>query len=131
MLFKTLLTFAVMTAVYLWYRTQKTKQADYYTKAKERLLLEDSVRKVWIKPLLYSLAALSVIAGISMYYYSWVDDNTQYQVTITNSQSGKTETFIALKKDMRGRLFITQMGREIWTSDLERIDIKKINAGNN
>ncbi|MFT4908038.1 MAG: hypothetical protein ACI978_002127 [Oleispira sp.] len=127
MITKTLLTLAIVIAVFIWFRAQKSKQAN--AEAQGRLLVVESVQNTWVKPLLYVLAALSIVASISLYYYSWLDDNTQYQVTIINPQSGVTETFIALKKDMRGRLFITQSGREIWTSDLERIEIKKLNAG--
>ena len=128
MFFKTLLTLTVILAVYAWYRTQKSKHADYNAKIKRYLVKRESIKNSWTKPILYILTAFSIVAGISMYYFSWLDENTQYQVTITNPQSGTTETFIALKKDMRGRLFITQSGREIWTSDLERIEIKKLNA---
>ena len=127
MITKTLLTLAIVIAVFIWFRAQKSKQAN--AEAQGRLLVVKSVQNTWVKPLLYVLATLSIVASISLYYYSWLDDNTQYQVTIINPQSGVTETFIALKKDMRGRLFITQSGREIWTSDLERIEIKKLNAG--
>tara|TARA_B110000438_G_C15475185_1_gene504838 strand:+ start:201 stop:596 length:396 start_codon:yes stop_codon:yes gene_type:complete len=129
MITKTLLTLAIVIAVFIWFRAQKSKQADYNAKLQGRLLAAESAKNSWLKPLLYTIAAFSIVASISMYYYSWLEDNTQYQVTITNPQSGITETFIALKKDMRGRLFITQSGREIWTSDLERIEIKKLNAG--
>ena len=121
MITKTLLTLAIVIAVFIWFRAQKSKQANSNTLAQGRLPAAGSAHNTWIKPLLYVLAAL--------YYYSWLDDNTQYQVTIINPQSGITETFIALKKDMRGRLFITQTGREIWTSDLERIEIKKLSTG--
>lgn len=129
MITKTLLTLAIVIAVFIWFRAQKSKQAKYSTEAKGRLSAVEPAQNTWIKPLLYVLAALSIIVSISLYYYSWLDDNTQYQVTIINPQSGITETFIALKKDMRGRLFITQTGREIWTSDLERIEIKKLSTG--
>ena len=127
MITKTLLTLAIVIAVFIWFRAQKSKQAN--AEAQGRLLVVKSVQNTWVKPLLYVLATLSIVASISLYYYSWLDDNTQYQVTIINPQSGTTETFIALKKDMRGRLFITQTGREIWTSDLERIEVKKLSTG--
>ena len=129
MITKTLLTLAIVIAVFIWFRAQKSKQANSNALAQGRLPAAGSAQNTWIKPLLYVLAALSIIVSISLYYYSWLDDNTQYQVTIINPQSGITETFIALKKDMRGRLFITQTGREIWTSDLERIEIKKLSTG--
>jgi ABC-type Fe3+ transport system permease subunit len=129
MITKTLLTLAIVVAVFIWFRAKKSKQAKYNAEAQGRLSAVEPTQNTWIKPLLYVLAALSIIVSISLYYYSWLDDNTQYQVTITNPQSGTTETFITLKKDMRGRLFITQSGREIWTSDLERIEIKKLSAG--
>ena len=129
MITKTLLTLAIVIAVFIWFRAQKSKQANSNTLAQGRLPAAGSAQNTWIKPLLYVLAALSIIVSISLYYYSWLDDNTQYQVTIINPQSGITETFIALKKDMRGRLFITQTGREIWTSDLERIEVKKLSTG--
>ena len=129
MITKTLLTLAIVVAVIIWFRAQKSKQAKYRTEAKGRLSAVEPAQNTWIKPLLFLFAGLSIIVSISLYYYSWLDDNTQYQVTIINPQSGITETFIALKKDMRGRLFITQTGREIWTSDLERIEIKKLSTG--
>lgn len=129
MITKTLLTLAIVIAVYIWFRAKKSKQATYNTQAQGRIAAVESEQNTWIKSLLYVLVGLSIIVSISLYYYSWLDDNTQYQVTITNPQSGSTETFIALKKDMRGRLFITLSGREIWTSDLERIEIKKLSAG--
>jgi hypothetical protein len=129
MITKTLLTLAIVIAVYIWFRAQKSKHANYNAEVQGRLLAGESAKNTWLKPLLYVLTAFAIVASISLYYYSWLEDNTQYQVTITNPQSGTTETFIALKKDMRGRLFITQSGREIWTSDLERIEIRILNAG--
>ena len=129
MITKTLLTLAIVVAVFIWFRAQKSKQANSNAVAQRPFPAAGSAQNTWIKPLLYVLAALSIIVSLSLYYYSWLDDNTQYQVTIINPQSGTTETFIALKKDMRGRLFITQAGREIWTSDLERIEIKKLSTG--
>lgn len=130
MITKTLLTLAIVIAVFIWFRAQKSKQAKYRTEAKGRFSAVEPAQNTWIKPLLFSFAGLTIVAAITLYYFSWVEDNTEYQVTITNPQSGATETFIALKKDMRGRLFITPSGREIWTSDLERIEIKKIDAEN-
>lgn len=129
MITKTLLTLAIVIAVFIWFRAKKSKQANSNTLVQGPLPATGSAQNTWIKPLLYVLAALSIIVSISLYYYSWLDDNTQYQVTIINPQSGTSETFIALKKDMRGRLFITQTGREIWTSDLERIEVKKLSTG--
>lgn len=88
----------------------------------------NSIKNTWIKPFSYSMAGLTVAAGILVFYLSWQDDHIEYQVTITNPQTGTVESFIALKKNMRGRLFITESGREIRVSDLERIEVKKLDA---
>lgn len=125
MILKTLLTLAVILAVYIWIRTQQAKRAGY----QERIINSDLPAKdknSWLKSVLFFLAGIIIIAAVAAYYFSWVDGNTQYQVTITNPQSGIIETFVVLKKDMRGRLFITPSGREIWASDLDRIEIKKM-----
>lgn len=131
MILKILLTLAVIAAVYAWFRTKNTKQLNDLMIADRQLANHIEVKKtLWVKPLLYSLGGLVILVSVLLFYFSWVDDNTQYQVTITNPQSGVSETFVALKKDMRGRLFITQSGREIWVSDLERIEIRKLNSEN-
>jgi hypothetical protein len=130
MILKILLTLAVFIAVYIWFRTQNSKRLDSNTTLAARSVTVDARKNNWIKPFSYSMAALTLAAGILFYYLSWQENHTQYQVTITNPQTGTSETFIALKKDMRGRLFITQSGREIRVSDLERIEVKKLATEN-
>ena len=132
MILKLLLTLAIVVAVIIWFRAQNSKRAAANASMNGRTLNnipKDSVNNTWIKPFSYSMAGLIIVAGILMYYLSWQESNTEYQVTITNPQTGTSETFITLKKDMRGRLFITQSGREIRVSDLERIEVKKLDAG--
>jgi hypothetical protein len=126
MILKILLTVAVCIAVYIWFRTQNSKRFETNATPAARSVTVDIRKNNWIKPFGYSMAVLTLASGILFYYLSWQENHTQYQVTITNPQTGTSDTFIALKKDMRGRLFITQSGREIRVSDLERIDVKKL-----
>jgi len=128
MILKILLTLAVVIAVYIWFRTQKSKQLNSSNTVSNRALPKKIATNTWIKPLVYSIACLSIIAGILIYYLSWVDDHTQFQITITNPQTGSSETYIALKKDMFGRMFITEGGLQINASDLDRIEIKEVGA---
>ena len=128
MILKVLLTLAILIAVYIWFRTQNSKRMNASNSGKGRLIIENKASNSWIKPFSYSMAGLTLAAGILLYYLSWQEDHTQYQVTITNPQTGTSETFIVLKKDMRGRLFITQSGREIRVSDLERIEVTKLST---
>jgi hypothetical protein len=129
MILKILLTLAVIIAVYIWLRTQRTKQAALMHDGNQHKPgAGNSIKNTWIKPFSYSMAGLTIAAGILVFYLSWQDDHIEYQVTITNPQTGTTESFIALKKNMRGRLFITESGREIRVSDLERIEVKKLDA---
>ncbi|OUS41195.1 hypothetical protein A9R00_02160 [Oleispira antarctica] len=128
MILKILLTLAVLIAVYIWFRTQKAQQLKVNNMAPSRIVAKKTATNTWIKPLVYSIACLSIIAGILIYYLSWVDDHTQYQITITNPQTGSSESYIALKKDMFGRRFITQGGLQINASDLDRIEIKEVDA---
>lgn len=129
MILKLLLTLAIVVAVIIWFRTQNSKRNAGNASAAGQALANDSIKNTWIKPFSYGMAGLIISAGILMYYLSWQENHTQYQVTITNPQTGTSESFIALKKDMRGRLFITQSGREIRVSDLERIEVKKLAEG--
>jgi hypothetical protein len=126
MILKILLTLAVFIAVYIWFRKQNSNRLETSATVAARSVTVDTRKNNWIRPFSYSMAGLTLAAGILFYYLSWQEDHTQYQVTITNPQIGSSETFIALKKDMRGRLFITQSGREIRVSDLERIEVKKL-----
>ncbi len=128
MILKILLTLAVLIAVYIWFRTQKSKQLNLNNPAPNRTLPKKVATNTWIKPLVYSTACLSIIAGILIYYLSWQDGHTQFKITITNPQTGSSESYIALKKDMFGRMFITEGGLQINASDLERIEIKKLDA---
>ena len=133
MILKILLTLAVIIAVYIWYRTKNGQRLLPNSLANSSVMSgsipKDVSSNSWIKPFAYSMAGLVIIAGILVYYLSWQEGHTQYQVKITNPKTGNTETFIALKKDMRGRLFITESGREIRTSDLERIEVIKLEDG--
>jgi hypothetical protein len=134
MILKILLTLAVIIAVYIWYRRKygqpllpnNLANSLANSSAARRSVINNPPSNNWLKPLAYSLAGLVITAVILVYYLSWQEGHTQYQVTIINPQTGMTETFVALKKDMRGRLFITESGREIRTSDLERIEIRKL-----
>ena len=129
MILKILLTLAVIIAVYIWLRNQRSKQAALVSSGNQsKPLADNSVKNTWIKPFSYSMAGLTISAGILVFYLSWQDDHTVYQVTITNPQTGTSESFMALKKNMRGRLFITESGREIRVSDLERIEVKKLDT---
>jgi len=130
MILKVLLTLAIVIAVFIWFRAQNTKRLKSNDSTNSRLITEAKVKNQWIKPFSYSMAGLTIAAGILIYYLSWQTEHTLYQVTITNPQTGTSETFRALKKDIRGRLFITESGREIRVSDLERIEIKKLGAEN-
>jgi amino acid transporter len=131
MILKLLLTLAIVVAVIIWFRSQNAKRLGSNNSASGNLLAKDAPPNTWIKPFSYGMAGLIIVAGILVFYLSWHEDHVQYQVTITNPQTGTSETFIALKKNMRGRLFITESGREIRVSDLERIEVKKLAAGNN
>ena len=131
MILKILLTLAVVIAVYIWFRTQKSKQLNSSNTVSTRALPKKAVTNTWIKPLVYSTACLSIIAGILIYYLSWQDDHTQYQITITNPQTGSSETYVAIKRDMYGRMFITEGGLQISVSDIERIEIKQLDSGSN
>ncbi|MEH6449366.1 MAG: hypothetical protein V7765_11900 [Oleispira sp.] len=130
MILKLLLTLAVIIAVYIWYR-RKNGQRLLPASLSASILASRSPAKQlpsnsWVKPFAYAIAGLVIIVGIWIYYLSWQEGHTQYEVTITNPQSGSTETFIALKKNMKGRLFITETGREIRTSELERVEVRKL-----
>jgi preprotein translocase subunit SecG len=129
MILKVLLTLAIVIAVFIWFRSQNSKRLNSNGSANGRLITDAKVKNQWIKPFSYSMAGLVIAGGILVYYLSWQEGHTPYQVTITNPQTGTIESFIALKKDMHGRLFITQSGREIWVSDLERIEVKKLTTG--
>lgn len=131
MILKLLLTLAIIIAVFIWYRSQNSKRTSLNGASGRALPVgsKESGINTWIKPFTYAMAGLVICAGILVYYLSWQDDHTEYQVTITNPLTGTSETFIALKKDMRGRLFITQSDREIRVSDLERIEVKKLSLG--
>lgn len=133
MILKFLLTLAIVIAVFIWFRAKNNNGAHSNGSAAGRILTAESKnadKNTWIKPFSYGMAGLIISLGVLVYYSSWQEDHTEYQVTITNPQTGTSETFIALKKDMRGRLFITQSGREIRVSDLERIEVKKLAIGN-
>jgi len=130
MILKVLLTLAIVIAVIIWFRAQNTKRLNSTGLANGRLSTESKVKNQWIKPFSYSMAGLTISAGILIYYLSWKTEHTLYQVTITNPQTGTSETFRALKKNIRGRLFITESGREIRVSDLERIEIKNLDTEN-
>ncbi len=130
MITKLILTLAIVVAVIVWFRAQKSKQANLQAQGRiidvEPIPAEESKNNTWVKPLLYSIGLLTLTLGIVMYYLSWQEDNTPYQITVTNPQTGSSETYIALKKNMFGRMFITEGGLQINASELERIEIKKV-----
>ena len=132
MILKILLTLAVVIAVYIWFRMKKAKQLSSAGVVGGRVLSrglgQATETNTWIKPLVYATACLSVLAGILVYYLSWQDDHTEYQITITNPQTGSSERYIAFKKDMYGRMFITEGGLQISVSELERIEIRKLDS---
>lgn len=126
MIFKVLLTLAILIAVYIWFRTKNGQSLYSANSNNSRLVNDGKASNKWIKPFSYSMAGLVIAAGMLIYYLSWQEDHTQYQVTITNPQTGSSETYIVLKKDMYGRKFITEGGLQVNASDLERIQIKRI-----
>ena len=128
MILKILLTLAVIAAVYAWFRAQKAKQENHSALAQGRIIVVEPAEKRWVKPVFYSMGGLTILAGISIYYFSWLDDQTLYQIKVTNPQTGVVEKFVAHKKDMNGRQFKTETGQEITLSDLERIEVKMLDS---
>ena len=126
MIFKVLLTLAILIAVYIWFRTKNGQRLYSANSNNSRLASDGKASNKWIKPFSYSMAGLVIAAGMLIYYLSWQEDHTQYQVTITNPQTGSSETYTVLKKDMYGRKFITEGGLQVNASQLERIEIKRI-----
>lgn len=125
MILKILLTLAVVIAVFIWLRSQNSKR-QLTNSSIEAHTLTGASKNTWIKPFAYSMASFTLAVGILLYYLSWQEDHTLYQVTITNPQTGSSETYTVLKKDMYGRMFITEGGLQVNASQLERIEIKKI-----
>ena len=66
MITKTLLTLAIVIAVYIWFRAQKSKHANYNAEVQGRLLADESAKNTWLKPLLYVLTAFAIVASISL-----------------------------------------------------------------
>lgn len=131
MILKILLTAVIVIAVYSWFKYPRHQSGSVNAaRVKNKPVAQTLVTNTWVKPFSYALGGLSVCVGVLIFYLSWQADHVQYQVTITHPQTGDRQSFIAIKKNMRGRLFITESGREIWVSDLDRIEIKQLDAGN-
>ena len=128
MILRILLTLAVIAAVYAWFRAQKSKQENHSSLAQGRIVVTEPAENNWVKPVFYSLGGLTILAGISIYYFSWLDDQTLFQIKVTNPQTGAVEIFTAHKKDMNGRQFTTETGQNITLSDMERIEVKKLDS---
>lgn len=76
--------------------------------------------------LIYSMIALSMIASASYWGWSWYDDNTIVDVTISSPIDAMSTRYKVRKKDIEDQRITTVDGIQIRLSNQERLTVKAI-----
>ena len=74
--------------------------------------------------IIYSMIALSMIASVSYWGWSWYDDNTIVDVTISSPIDAMSTRYKVRKKDIEDQRITTVDGIQIRLSNQERLTIK-------
>ena len=78
--------------------------------------------------LIYSMIALSMIASASYWGWSWYDDNTIVNVTISSPIDAMSMSYKVRKKDIEDQRITTVDGIQIRLSNQERLTVKAIES---
>ncbi len=108
------------------------------SKARDRRVQEQAPRRVTgpaeppptvaagLKParyLAYGLLGIMLLGSGSFIFLEWRDQYRVVSVRVTNTNTGRSETFRARRGDVEDRAFETLDGRRIVLSDVERLEL--------
>ncbi|WP_392341791.1 hypothetical protein [uncultured Shewanella sp.] len=78
--------------------------------------------------IIYTMIAVSMLASAGYWGWSWYDDNTVVEVTITSPIEAMTNSYKVRKKDIEAQRITTVDGIQIRLSNQERLTIKTTNS---
>ncbi|MFT5759715.1 MAG: TRAP-type C4-dicarboxylate transport system permease small subunit [Alteromonadaceae bacterium] len=76
--------------------------------------------------IIYTMIAVSMLASAGYWGWSWYDDNTVVEVTITSPIKAMTDSYKVRKKDIEAQRITTVDGIQIRLSNQERLTVKSI-----
>lgn len=76
--------------------------------------------------IIYTMIAVSMLASAGYWGWSWYDDNTVVEVTITSPIEAMTDSYKVRKKDIEAQRITTVDGIQIRLSNQERLTVKTL-----
>ncbi len=122
MITKFLLTLTVIVGTLIFFKSQRAREQAAVRTIKP-VMTEN--QRLFRKGA-YLFLIFMILSAIGAFILRQDDDSTTMQVRVINSQTGQTSTYQALKKDIQARRFTTLNGRQIYVSDVDRLEVEPL-----
>ena len=122
MITKFLLTLTVIVGTLIFFKSQRAREQAAVRPIKP-VMTEN--QRLFRKGA-YLFLIFMILSAIGAFILRQDDDSTTMQVRVINSQTGQTSTYQALKKDIQARRFTTLNGRQIYVSDVDRLEVEPL-----
>ncbi|MCL1065750.1 hypothetical protein L2735_02875 [Shewanella olleyana] len=118
MLTKILVTLLVIVGAFAYLRSGRGSKVS----RSEALAVESS--PFLSRAVIYAMIAVSMIASAGFWGWTWYDDNTVVEVTISSPVEAMSASYQVRKKDIEAQRITTVDGIQIRLSNQERITVK-------
>jgi hypothetical protein len=121
MIGKILLTLSVIALAWLVVRNRQRRMAMIAVQPPARPAASGGS---WRLGVYLFLAAMVLVSGV-LIYQRWQDGDRVVTVRVVDTQSGRSVTYQARRKDVQERHFLTLDGREVSVAETERIELQR------
>ncbi|WP_144213076.1 hypothetical protein [Shewanella donghaensis] len=118
MLTKLIVTLLVILACVMYIRSGRAKK-----ESPALVSMGSDSSPLFSKLIIYPMIAVSMLATAAFWGWSWYDDNTIVEVTISSPVEAMSTTYQVRKKDIEAQRITTIDGIQIRLSNQERITV--------
>ncbi|AZG72147.1 hypothetical protein [Shewanella livingstonensis] len=123
MLTKILVTILVILGAIVYLRRGRGHKVNRITE-----MANTQKSPLFSRVIIYTMIAVSMLASAGYWGWSWYDDNTVVEVTITSPIEAMTDSYKVRKKDIEAQQITTVDGIQIRLSNQERLTVKAVEA---
>ena len=122
MITKLLFTLTVIVGTLIFFKKQRAQQATRPRAVKAAMTENQKMFRQGA----YLFLILMILSALGMFIFNFGKDSATMQVRVINTQTGKSEIYLAEKKDIKSSSFTTVKGRQVFVADVERIEIEPL-----
>ncbi len=120
MLTQILVTLLVIVGAFMYLRSGRGSKVS----RREALAVESS--PFFSRAVMYAMIAVSMLASAGFWGWTWYDDNTIVEVTISSPVEAMSASYQVRKKDIEAQRITTVDGIQIRLSNQERVTVKAV-----